>query len=133
MTFSKVNDIWSLTRFANKLNTLVNGSFSKLLKYFISEYNPSEIITFADLQYSYGDLYINHKFENVYESDPSYFYIFKDKRYHRSSFMKDKIKERFGLTQEEIESKTETELILQLGVLRIWDSGKIKFNLKLNN
>lgn len=127
MTFSYLNNAWHLTRFANKLNTNVNGAFTKLLKHFERANDINEIYTFADLSYSNGNVYKTNGFDIEYQSEPGYFYVHNDKRYHRSSFMKSKIKERFNLTQEEVDSKTETELINQLGILRIWDCGKIKF------
>ncbi len=127
MTFSKVNGEWNLTRFANKINTVVNGSFSKLLKHFEKEHNPTQIDTFADLMYSYGDVYRKHGFDEIYESESGYFYFYNDKRYHRSSFMKSKIAERFNLTSEYVQARTETDLIYEFGIYRIWDSGKIKF------
>ena len=52
---------YELIRFCNKLNTNVVGGASKLLKYFIKNYKPEHIFSFADLRWSNPNqnLYIN--------------------------------------------------------------------------
>ena len=48
---------YELIRFASSIDKLIIGGFSKLLTYFIKEYNPKYIKTFADLRWSIGILY----------------------------------------------------------------------------
>ena len=52
MTFTLHQDGWHLDRFCNKLNTNVVGGASKLLKYFINQYNPDVIISFSSTKRS---------------------------------------------------------------------------------
>ena len=48
---------WELVRFCNKLNTSVVGGASKLLNYFEKTYLPIKLISYADNDYSQGNLY----------------------------------------------------------------------------
>ena len=54
---------YELIRFCNKINTNVIGGASKLFKYFIKNYNPNEIISYADKRWSNGMLYNILNFE----------------------------------------------------------------------
>jgi len=58
MTFGKGRNVmngsnyeWELLRFCNKINHSVIGGASKLLKHFIKENNPTNIISYADIRY----------------------------------------------------------------------------------
>ena len=111
---------WNLSRFCNKLDTNVIGGASKLLKYFINKYNPSRIVSYADRDWSIGDLYYKLGFEKINDSLPDYKYLVDNKRIHKSNFKKSKI-EYLG---------TESEYIKSHGIERVWDCGKIKFEIK---
>lgn len=111
---------WNLSRFCNKLDTSVIGGASKLLKYFIDKYGPSRIVSYADRDWSVGDLYYKLGFEKMNESLPDYKYLVDNKRIHKSNFKKSKI-EYLG---------TESEYIKSKGIERVWDCGKIKFEMK---
>src|SRR5690606_8212220 len=54
---SSKEGVYEMYRFCNKLNTTVVGGASKLLKYFINEYKPKEIVSYADRRWSQGELY----------------------------------------------------------------------------
>ena len=61
-------------------------------------------------------------FEFVSNTVPNYFYVIKDKRYHRYNFRKDKlIKEGFD------PNKTEKEIMLERKIHRIYDCGNKKW------
>ncbi len=64
---------FEILRFCSKLNTNVIGGFSKLLKYFINN-NPGTIITYADLRYGTGDVYLKSNFTYSHISSPNYYY-----------------------------------------------------------
>ena len=132
MTFEKLrkslgnrnlsNDRYHLNRFCNKINTNVIGGASKLLKYFIRNYSPELIISYADRRYSNGNLYEKLGFERIGESRPNYWYIKGQKRHYRFKFRKDiLIKEGFD------SNLTEREIMLERGYLRIYDCGNIKY------
>jgi len=64
---------YELLRFSSKLNTTVIGGFAKLLKYFKDNYRRS-IISYCDLRYSIGNIYLNNGFILQGQSSPNYFY-----------------------------------------------------------
>jgi len=112
---SMPNMEWNLSRFCNILNTSVIGAASKLLNYFISHYNPLRIISYADRDWSIGGLYETLNFIKISEGNPDYKYIINKKRIHKSRFRKSKT------------SVSESNLNL----LKIYDCGKIKFELEV--
>ena len=104
-------DEWNLNRFCNKLNNVVIGGSSKLLKYFINNYNVKKVISYADNDWSDGNLYKVLGFNKLYESGVDYKYIVDNVRKHKSNYRKSKT--------NISESK--------LDLLKIYDCGKIKF------
>ena len=123
---------WELVRFCNKLNTRVIGGASKLLKYFIKEYNPNSIISFSMNDISDGDLYKKLGFKTDDIITQSYWYIKPDtmKRYHRSSFTKQAIVKK-GWKDKIDNTWTEKETMVEKGFFCIYDSGQLKWILDL--
>jgi predicted nucleic acid-binding Zn-ribbon protein len=127
------NSDYELIRFCNKNFINVVGGFSKLLKHFIKNNNPTKIETFADCRLSGLNLektvYYKNGFTYVNRTPPNYWYVKTDKylnRYHRFVFRKDVlIKEGFD------KSLTEWEIMKIKGYDRIWDCGSLKFELNL--
>jgi hypothetical protein len=68
---------WNLSRFCNKLDYNIIGGASKLLKYFIKSIKSKRIISYADRDWSLGELYYKLGFDMLYETDPDYKYIIK--------------------------------------------------------
>lgn len=130
MTFGKKRKIlgqnsregeYELLRFCNKLNTNVLGGASKLFKHFIKEYNPTEIISYANCDISDGNLYNILGFKEVSHTGINYWWV-KDKRYHRSNFMKHKlVKEGFD------SNKTEKQIMEDRGFNKIYGTGNLKY------
>lgn len=117
---------YELIRFCNKLNSSVIGGASKLFKYFKNNYNPNEVITYADRSWSQGDLYKKLGFVFIEKTSPNYYYVVDNFRYHRFNFRKDKlIKEGYD------KNKTEHEIMLERKIYRIYDSGNLKYNYKI--
>ena len=108
---------WNLSRFCNKLNHNVIGGASKLLSYFISTRQPKRIISYADNSWSNGSLYNKLKFMVVHNSNPDYKYVVGDKKIHKSRYRKS----RTGISES------------KLDINKIWDCGKIKFEMILQN
>lgn len=113
---------WNLNRFCNKLNTSVVGGASKLLSFFIKNYNPESIISYSDYAISDGALYEKLGFEMLNKTYPDYKYILNGTRKHKSGFKKEKL----GIKNELI---TENEYTKKIGLYRIYDCGKIKYKL----
>lgn len=108
---------WNLTRFCNVLDTSVVGGASKLWKYFLRNFQASRTISYADLDWSLGDIYYKLGFRLVNVGKPDYKYLVEGRRRHKSGFRKSKLNY----------DVTETEFIRSKGILRIWDCGKLKF------
>ncbi len=112
---------YNLNRFCNKLNTNVVGGASKLLNNFIREYDAKRIVSYADKDWSIGQLYYTLGFNNISESKPDYKYIIDNKRVHKSRYKKSNLKTIL----------TESEQMKKDGFLKVYDCGKIKFEIKL--
>ena len=114
---------WNLSRFCNLLNTNVIGGASKLLNFFIKTYKPIRVISYADMDWSIGDLYNKLGFIAVHDTLPDYKYIINNKRIHKSRFRKSKLDT----------NKTETMYMKSNNIEKIWDCGKRKYELKITN
>jgi hypothetical protein len=131
MTFGKkrkaMNSIsgeneYELLRFCNQKGLNVVGGASKLFKYFVKNYNPKEVISYADRSWSQGHLYEKLGFKYISKTPVNYYYIIDGIRKHRFNYRKDKlIKEGFN------KNKTEHEIMLERGLYRIYDSGSLKY------
>ena len=110
---------WELQRFCNKLNTNVIGGASKLFNYFIKEYNPENVVSYADRRWSNGKLYDKLGFIKYNESKPNYFYVIENKRVYRFNLRKRVLVEKYGCP----EHMTEKEFCKQKKWYRIYDCG----------
>ena len=61
---------YELIRFANLLDITVVGGFDKLIKYFINDIKPDDIMTYADLEWSDGMSYQKLGFHYVSDKEP---------------------------------------------------------------
>ena len=131
MTFGKkrivlgsksVSNEYELLRFCNKLDTTVIGGASKLLKHFIKNYNPKEIISYANRRYSNGNLYEQLGFINIGSTTPNYFYVINKKREHRFKYRKDVL-----VSEGYDKNKSEHQIMLERKIPRIYDCGNFKY------
>ena len=125
---------WELVRFCNKLNTRVVGGASKLLNYFIKNYNPESIVSFSMNDISDGGLYKTMGFIADENISQSYWYIdpCTMKRYHRTSFTKQAIVKK-GWKDNVDNTWTEKQAMEEQGYLCIYDSGQTKWVLNLKS
>ena len=132
MTFKLNDDKWVLSRFASLVKTRVLGGASKLLKHFIKNYNPEQIISYSSNDISNGNLYKTLGFESDYKIANAYWYFTPGNlyRYHRSSYSKHEIVKR-GWRDKVDNSWTEQEVMEEYGFFCIYDSGQLKWVLKL--
>ena len=114
---------YELTRFAT--SAIVRGGHSKLLKRFIGEVNPEQIITFADRGVSDGGLYEKAGFVKDGELAPDYMYRVGQKREHKFNYRKARFKKDPNLKYEE--GLTEKQLADLNGLDRIYDAGKVRW------
>lgn len=107
-----------LLRMCSKLNTCVVGGASRLLK-------GRKLI-------SYGNRRWCSTLSNVYDkvmkyshvSEPCYWYVDRGNLYHRSSFMKHKLKDKLSVFDD---TMTEVENCYMNGLRRIWDCGNLVY------
>jgi hypothetical protein len=95
------------------LKIKVKCDFCELLKYFLKIKKPNRIISYANKDWSNGNLYEQIGFNKVHETNSDYKYIVKSRRIHKSSFRKSKT----GISEN------------NLNIPKIWDCGKIKYEL----
>lgn len=129
ITFIKYFNEVNLVRFVNKKHYLVHGAFSKLLKYYIKNYKPKIITTFADKRYFTGEVYKINGFKFLHDVNPSYYY-FKTPTdlLHKRNFQHKNLKKFFENYDPKL---TEYQNCLNNGYDRIWDCGKIKYLLEV--
>lgn len=112
------------------------GLASRMLKYFIRNYKPKTIISFADRRWTpnhQDKLYtkLGFKLTNILSPDYTYYNpkIDRNRRLHKFGFGKINIKKRFPEIYND--DKTEWEMMQEVGFDRIWDCGKFKYELKI--
>lgn len=118
---------FNLSRFCSKKEYNVVGSASKLLKYFIDKYKPKRVISFADLDWSLGNLYYKLGFNLVMTLKPDFKYIVDHKRINKQRFTKEKLV-KLGYDS----NLTADKIVENLGISKIYSCGQLKFELLLN-
>lgn len=139
MTFGKMSIVkgskksdpgeYELNRFCSDNDFICIGMFGKLLKYFIKNFHPTRIITYADLAWSSKtqNIYTSYNFKYNGNTTPGYWYTNDYKhRIHRFQFTKQKL-----VKMGHDSKKTEWEIMKKLGYDRIWDCGHLKYELSL--
>ena len=121
---NKNNGEWELNRYATSMTVV--GGFSKLLAYFKQNNEWSEIVTFAHLDYSRGNLYEKTGFKRGNITPPGLWYMKKGIRHNRQNFMKYKIKDKLEFFDP---SLSEKDNMKANGFVRIYDAGSIKYTL----
>jgi hypothetical protein len=137
MTFGKLRKItgnthecnkYELIRYSSKLNTNVIGGFSKLLKYFIKNFTPLEIISYADRRWSTGKLYEINGFNFIHNTPPNYWYMkYYKNREHRYKYRKSEL---YKLLEKYLPDLSEWENMKNNKYDRIWDCGSKKYIIK---
>jgi len=75
MTFKRNQNEYELLRFCSRINHVVVGGLSKLLKYFEQNYKPESIISYANRRWSQGRVYEIMGFSLKTIVKPRYFYF----------------------------------------------------------
>lgn len=139
MTFGKSrydkNIEVELYRFCNLINTRVIGSASKMLKYYISKYNPIDIVSYGDKRFGGINFYEKIGFKKIGETIPGFKYIKSNKTFNRELFQKHllenyKNNNLYGIKTYNSEFTGEENMILN-GYNKIYDSGNNKFYMKI--
>ena len=112
---------YNLNRFCNKCGVNVIGGASKLLSYFIKNYEVKRIVSYADKDWSVGNLYEILGFRHVGGNGPDYKYIVDGCRVHKSRYKKSKLNT----------TLTESQEMIKRGIYKIYDCGKLKFEINI--
>lgn len=130
----KIDNTFELYRSCSKQYVNVVGGFSKCLKFFIKNYKPNRIISYADARWSginpTTSVYEKSGFKFIGITKPNYWYVSAKsfiKRIHRFVYRKNVL-----VSQGKDPSKTEWEIMMEDGYDRIWDCGSLKFEMVCN-
>ena len=128
MSLLKRGEEWELTRYAGKMGYVLQGVAGKIFNFFVKNYNPCVVKTFADRRWTINrdkNLYTILGFKEDSIIQPDYRYILPNKaeRFHKFNFRKKILNKKFGLPL----SMTESEMTKELGYYKIWDCGLIKY------
>lgn len=127
MSFKNIrNKTYELMVFCNLLNTTITGGFAKLLKSFISDFNPSCIVSYVDKRWDNGELFDDNGFKHIRDKNPDYSYIIGHKRETKTKYRKKNL-----IDQGFDANKTENEIMLERGIPRIYDCGTMVFEMRL--
>jgi hypothetical protein len=118
---------WEMIRFSTDGSNIA-GIAGKLFKYFIKNYDPTSVLSYADLRWGDGEYLKNIGFKRYDDTPPNYWYFSlknaEFKRYHRFLFNKKAIMKKFSIVDT---NKSEYELAKESGLERIWDCGNAKW------
>ena len=123
--FSKKYE-YECTRMTSHSNVTVVGGASKLFKYFISDINPKSLITYSDLRFGEGKVYLNCGLTEEEQTAPNYWYFKRNTSilHSRVKFQKHKLNSVLETFDSE---KTEFENMIDNRWDRIWDCGNAKY------
>ena len=114
---------YELLRFANQCQHTVVGGLDKLIKHFVSNHHPDDLMTYADADWSDGRSYHKLGFERLEHTAPIFFWLetATQMRHYPHRLPPE-------LIESCQESNLETDVFFtQNGFQKIWNSGNIKF------
>lgn len=119
----KSNNVYYLNRYATSHRVV--GGFSKLLNYFKQNYEWNQIVSFADLRWSTGELYKTTGWDLDVIIPPDYSYVTKNNtRSHKFNFRRKRLQ---NILENFDPNLSEKENCDNHGIMRIWDCGKMRF------
>lgn len=119
-------DEYELIRFANKKDTLISGAFSKIFNHVSTYFINKRIVSYSDLRFGFGHTYKNAGFVFDGVTPPNYYYYNKSKPNGLESRMKYQKHKLTHLSSYDI-NKTEEQIMLEEGYLKIFDCGNSRW------
>jgi len=118
------DDSWELLRYCNKIGWTVVGSASKLFSFFVKNFNPTQVISYADISWTSlsGSVYEKIGLKKEHISKPSYYYVQNGVKKNRFLYRKDVL-----VSNGHDINMTEFQICDSLGYLRVYDTGTIKY------
>jgi very-short-patch-repair endonuclease len=126
MTFLKDKEgFWNLNRYSTDTLYSIPGLASKLFKNFLRHNNVVQVKSFLDRRWGKSGNSVYEKMGFALDSieAPDYRYLVSGKRVHKFNFRKQTLNKKYGLPM----TMTETEMVKELGIPRVWDCGLIKY------
>ncbi|MCK9369651.1 hypothetical protein M0R04_07065 [Candidatus Dojkabacteria bacterium] len=114
---------YELIRYANSLYTNVVGGGSRLFQHFIKQRNPESVISYTDLRWNTGNLYVQLGFTHTHDANPNYFYFHKSNPLFlqsRQTYQKHKLPAKLNPFDIKM---TEWENMILNNFDRVWDCG----------
>jgi hypothetical protein len=118
---SKPNS-YELIRSCNRINTNVVGGVSKLFNHFITQHKPEYVLSFANRDWSVGNMYDKIGMSFVGYTPPGYFYSNGSRKEHRFNHQKHKLVS-MGFDSK----KSEYQIMSDRGYYRIWNTGNLTY------
>lgn len=128
MNQSHKDNEYEMYRFATSFNVI--GLASKMLKYFITKYNPYHIISYADRSWTtkHSNVYQKIGFTLLSETVPDYYYVNRDIREHRYKYRKSNLKHVLEIYDDMLSERANME---RNGYYRIYGPGSLKYSVYL--
>lgn len=121
---------WELSRFATDSGYIYQGVASKMFTHFIRDYNPTNVVSFADRRWTASEtdnMYVKLGFHLASITPPDYRYynskVSRYQRVHKMRMSKSVLSKKYGFPM----TMTELEMAKSLGYDRIWDCGLFKY------
>lgn len=121
---------YECTRMSSHSEYTIVGGASKLFKNFIETIKPNGCITYADLRFGSGSVYLNCGFKFEGYTSPNYWYFHRNnatKLFSRVKFQKHKL---YNTLETFDSSKTEFQNMIANKWDRIWDCGNAIYTYK---
>jgi len=124
--FTKTDDV-ELIRFSTKLNTVIVGGFSKMIKHLKREIGGVPIDSYLDRRLFDGHSLFKTGWELVRTSQPGYCWLYKGEKINRSKTQKQRLQKILG--DQFDPNKSEAQNMFDAGASRLWDCGQHLFRL----
>ena len=115
---------WELFRQCFQVGVTIVGGSSKMVKFFELKENPKSLLSYANMNYSSGNVYTQSGFTYIGDTGASYFYVdsINGKKFTRFESSKKALNEKLGT-----QGLSESECAERLGLIKIEDSGSMIF------
>lgn len=116
---------YEISRYSTLRDITIVGGFSKLFSTFIKEHKPKSCMTYADLRFGRGEVYLKSGFTLIGKTPPNYHYFNPKLGYieNRMKFQKSMLTQLPGFAP----NKTEFEIMHDSGYFRLYDCGNKKY------
>lgn len=114
---------WELSRFASKAGVSVPGGASRLFSRFVGQYQPGSIVSYSDAAKTRGGMYERLGFTLSHQSEPNYVWTNFSEVRTRYQCQVHRLRTALAGVVEDIDIKSEVEIMRELGHTRIYDCG----------